>query len=196
MPEIIFTGRSNVGKSSLIRALSGKKVPVGKRPGVTLAPLRLRFADLTITDMPGFGFMSGVDEKKRERIKDVIVKYIEDGAAEILLAVLVVDARSFSEVVDRWRARDEIPVEVEMFEFLHELDLDVVVAVNKMDNVSDRDEVLDGIAQRLGMFPPWRQWTDVIAPVSAKKGDVGAISSLIKGRLHSAKRDDLLRFIR
>ncbi|KPQ40916.1 MAG: GTP-binding protein [Candidatus Methanoperedens nitroreducens] len=41
MKEIIFVGRSNVGKSTLIRALTGKKVPVGKLPGVTRKPLHL-----------------------------------------------------------------------------------------------------------------------------------------------------------
>ena len=52
--EIIFVGRSNVGKSSLLRELFGAKVRVGKRPGVTLRPTYIQISDLLITDMPGF----------------------------------------------------------------------------------------------------------------------------------------------
>ena len=56
--EIIFVGRSNVGKSSLLRELFGAKVRVGKRPGVTLRPAHIQISDLLITDMPGFGFIA------------------------------------------------------------------------------------------------------------------------------------------
>ncbi|MDL5501605.1 MAG: 50S ribosome-binding GTPase, partial [Candidatus Methanoperedens sp.] len=49
MKEIIFVGRSNVGKSTLIRALTGKKVPVGKLPGVTRKPLHLPYQNIQIT---------------------------------------------------------------------------------------------------------------------------------------------------
>ena len=67
--EIIFVGRSNVGKSSLLRELFGAKVRVGKRPGVTLRPTYIQISDLLITDMPGFGFMSGVKDRKQRAIK-------------------------------------------------------------------------------------------------------------------------------
>src|SRR5512145_1157523 len=42
--EIIFVGRSNVGKSSLLRELFGAKVKVGKRPGVTLRPIHAQIS--------------------------------------------------------------------------------------------------------------------------------------------------------
>ncbi len=181
--EIIFVGRPNVGKSTLIRELTGKKLRVGKRPGVTRKPQQVPYQDFQITDMPGFGFMSGVSEDGVEAIKDNIVHYIEDNAANIALAVLVVNATSFSEIVDRWAGRNEIPVEVELFEFLHELNIDVVVAANKIDKVKDVDRTLDGIAERLGMSPPWRQWLDTIVPVSASKGNIGELKKLIQKKI-------------
>ncbi len=181
MKEIIFVGRSNVGKSSLITALTGTKLPAGSRPGVTRKPISIPYRNFIITDMPGFGFMSGV--QGQEAIKDNIVHYIENNAENIVLAVMVVNASSFSGIVDKWAGRGEIPVEVELFEFLHELDIDVIVAANKIDKVGDVDTTLDGIAQRLGMMPPWRQWLDSIAPVSAKKGEVGKLKELIQKRL-------------
>ncbi|HPJ84471.1 MAG TPA: 50S ribosome-binding GTPase, partial [Methanothrix sp.] len=39
--EIVLIGRSNVGKSTLFRQLTGKKVRVGRRPGVTVGPARV-----------------------------------------------------------------------------------------------------------------------------------------------------------
>ncbi len=189
MKEIIFVGRSNVGKSTLIRELTGKKLRVGKRPGVTRKPQQVPYQDFQITDMPGFGFMSGVSEDGVEAIKDNIVHYIEDNAANIALAVLVVNATSFSGIVDRWAGRNEIPVEVELFEFLHELNIEVVVAANKIDKVKDADRTLDGIAERLGMSPPWRQWLDTIAPVSASKGNIWELKKLIRKKMEVKRQD-------
>lgn len=69
MKEILFVGRSNVGKSTLIRALTGKKVPVGKLPGVTRKPLHIPYQNLQITDMPGFGYMSKITKKAGKRLR-------------------------------------------------------------------------------------------------------------------------------
>ncbi len=190
MKEIIFAGRSNVGKSTLITALTGKKLPAGRRPGVTRKPLHITYQGFQITDMPGFGFMSGVSEESQDAIKDNIVHYIEENAQNIVLAVMVVNATSFAEIVDRWIKRNEIPVEVELFEFLHELNIDVVVAANKIDKVKDVDGTLDGIAERLGMMPPWRQWLDVIVPVSAKKGDVGGLKEVMRNKMEGMRKKE------
>lgn len=194
--EIVFVGRSNVGKSSLIRELTGQKVRVGKRPGVTLKPTQIRLSDLLITDMPGFGFMSGVKERKQDIVKDQIVRYIERGTERIRLAVMVVDGPVFVEVVDRWESRNEVPIDLEMYDFLRELGIDTVVAVNKMDKLKEEEQndVLDGIADKLGMLPPWRQWIDSIAPISAKQGRIKPLNSIIRQRLHAEKRDDLFRY--
>lgn len=187
MKEIIFAGRSNVGKSTLIRALTGKKVPVGKLPGVTRKPLHIPYQNIRITDMPGFGYISKITKKGQEAIKDNIVHYIEDNASNILLAVMVVNTTSFAEIVDRWTERNEIPVEVELYDFLDELGINVIVAANKMDKVKDQDSALDGIAQRLGMPPPWRQWLDKIVPVSARKGNIEPLKMLMQRKIEEVK---------
>jgi GTP-binding protein EngB required for normal cell division len=196
--EIVFVGRSNVGKSTLIKSITGKPVPIGRRPGVTRRPWNLALGDLIVTDMPGFGFMSGVKDRKQDIIKTKFVRYIEDHSDRIILAVLVLNGKSFAEIVDRWSGRGEIPLEVEMYQFLLELELDVVVAVNKIDKIKDnnRDSVMDGVAERLDILPPWKQWPDKLVPISAKKGDVKALSGLIRSRIHELGRDDLLGYIR
>jgi GTP-binding protein EngB required for normal cell division len=191
--EVVFIGRSNVGKSTLMKELVGLKVRTGRRPGVTLRPNYQKCGDLLITDMPGYGHMKGVDYKKQHRIRDLIVKYFEDNAPRIVCAVQVVDAKSFTEVVDRWGGRGEVPIDIELFGFLKDLDIPVIVAVNKMDNIYDRekDMVLDDIALRLGFSPPWSGWLDRIAPISARKGDVGHLRDLLKDKLRAIKRPDL-----
>ncbi|WP_440945007.1 GTP-binding protein EngB [Methanosarcina sp. T3] len=195
--EITFVGRSNVGKSSLLRELFGAKVKVGKRPGVTLRPTHARVSDLLITDMPGFGFMSGVKDRKQDIVKDKTVRYIEDNAERIKIGVLVIDGPSFPEIVDRWDSRDQIPIDVEMFDFLREIGIDTIVAANKMDKVKadDCDDLLDEVAVRLGLEPPWKNWKHIIAPISAKKGDLKALKGLLRDRLHEMKRDDLFKYI-
>lgn len=194
--EIVFVGRSNVGKSTIIRSLTGVNVPAGRRPGVTRKPYHIRFGDLMVTDMPGFGFMSGVKDRKQDIIKTRLVRYIEKYIPRIILMVLVLDGKSFSDIVDRWRERGEIPIEIEMFDFLQELELDVIVAVNKIDKIRDIDNVMDGVAERFGMLPPWRQWLDVMVPVSAKKGDIDGLAELMRHRIHNLGRDDLLCHIK
>jgi len=196
MIEIIFAGRSNVGKSTLFSALFGVKVRKGKRPGTTIKPNQIRYRDLIITDLPGFGFISGVDRDFNERIKDFVVRYIEENAERIVLAIQVIDGKSFLEIAERWERRGYIPIEVEMFEFLNEVCSKVFLAVNKMDKVENWDEVLDEIVLKLGMTPPWKKWNHVVFPISAKKGKVENLRDAIKKRFMEIGRSDLISILR
>jgi len=198
-PEIVFVGRSNVGKSSLIRALTGLPVRVGRRPGLTRKIRRYPLDGLTIVDMPGFGFMAGVNSSVQEAVKTQIVRYLERYRKRILFAIEVLDARSFLEICERWEERGQIPVDVEMFFFLRELHLDPIVAVNKIDIIHrlDRDFLLDAICEKLSMLPPWRQWLDVIVPVSAKTGEgLKELRGLILQRLRKRNVEQLISCFR
>jgi small GTP-binding protein len=194
--EVIFVGRSNVGKSTLMREITGHSFDTGGKPGVTRSPNHYDWAseDFVVSDLPGFGFMSGVPEEQREQIKTDIVRYIEEHADKILVGVLVVDGKSAVDIIDRHSGEDEVPYDVEMFYFLRDVDIPVVVAVNKMDKVDDEDERLNELADRLGLHPPWKQWRDTIAPISAKRGNIDALNEAVKEELHEQKRDDLFKF--
>ncbi len=196
--EVVLVGRSNVGKSTLMRELTGhSKITTGRKPGVTRSPNHFDWASesFMFTDLPGFGFMSGVEEERRERIKTDVVRYIEANADDVLAGVLVVDGKAAVDIIDRHSGPDEVPHDVELFGFLWELDIPTVVAVNKMDKVDDRDDRLDALCDRLGLYPPWQQWRDTIAPISAKRGDIEALNEALGTVFTEAKRDDLLQFV-
>jgi len=194
--EVALVGRSNVGKSTLMRELTGHTFETGQRPGVTRDPNHYDWAgqDFVITDLPGFGYMKGVPEEVLDRTKTEIVRYLETYADNILVGVLVVDGKAVIDIIDRHAGRDEIPHDVELFHFLRDIGVTPVVAVNKMDKVDDRDERLDDLCDRLGIYPPWQQWQETIAPISAKRGDIDALNEAVRHHLHEAGRDDLFQF--
>jgi multidrug efflux pump subunit AcrA (membrane-fusion protein) len=66
-----------------------------------------------------------------------------------------------------------------------------------LDKVKENeyDLLLDEIAVRLGLEPPWQNWKHIVAPTSAKKGDLKAIKGLLRDRLHEMKRDDLFKYL-
>jgi GTP-binding protein EngB required for normal cell division len=187
--EIVLIGRSNVGKSTLFWELTGTKVRVGKRPGITKWPFKAKVGDIFYVDMPGYGFMLKASRADQEKTKDLIVQYFEQNAEEIIMAVQVIDAASFLDIADRWEGRGEVPFEIELWEFLVDMGLDVVLAANKMDRIAkaDVDGALDLICERLGMMPPWTQWTDRIAPMSAKRGQIQPLRSIIGKKLSGKK---------
>jgi len=194
--EVALVGRSNVGKSTLMREITGHTFDTGQRPGVTREPNHYDWAseDFVITDLPGFGFMKGVPEEVREQIKTDVVRYVEDNAEKILAGVLVVDGKSVIDIIDRHSGEDEVPHDVEMFHFLRDVGVPPVVAVNKMDKVEDRDQRLNDLCDRLGLYPPWKQWQDTIAPISAKRGNIEPLNEAVRSHLHEAERDDLYQF--
>jgi len=195
--EIVLVGRSNVGKSTLMRELTGHDVSTGRKPGVTRQPNHFDWAaeKFMFTDLPGFGFMEGVPDEHREQIKTDVVRYVEEYAARILVAVLVVDGKSAVDIIDRHSGPDEIPHDVELFHFLQDVGIPTVVAVNKMDKVDDEDERLDALCDRLGLLPPWKQWQDTVAPISAKRGSIEPLLEALRTHLHDHRRDDLLKFV-
>ena len=196
--EVVLLGRSNVGKSTLMRELTGHTgFTTGRKPGVTRSPNHYDWASesFMFTDLPGFGFMSGVESSQREQIKTDIVRYIESNAESILAAVLVIDGKSAVEIIDRHSGPDEIPHDIELFSFLWELDLPTVVAVNKIDKVENKDNQLDDLCDRLGLYPPWQQWQDTIAPISAKRGSIEPLEEALQTIFSDQRRDDLLKFV-
>lgn len=101
-PEIAFAGRSNVGKSSLVNALTGRKTlaRVSHTPGRTQ---QLNFFDLGghvgLVDMPGYGY-AAVSKAKIAEWSVLIEQYLR-GRTSLQRIFLLVDARHGLKDVDR-----------------------------------------------------------------------------------------------
>ncbi len=167
---LIFAGRSNVGKSTLFSKLFKVSVKKGKKPGTTIKPNFYRAGDVTAVDLPGYGYMKGISYEFSEKVKDFIVHYIENNAENIILAVQVIDIHSFREIVNRWESRGEIPIDIEMCEFLKEVCRNVIVAANKIDKVNKKTEEIEFAKKKLKAE---------IIPISAKKGDISYLKNRI-----------------
>jgi GTP-binding protein len=94
LPEIAFAGRSNVGKSSLINALTGHKAlaRASSEPGRTKQLNFFALADrLTLVDMPGYGYAKAAKEVK-EDWQGLMFDFLR-GRPTLRRVVLLLDAR-------------------------------------------------------------------------------------------------------
>jgi GTP-binding protein EngB required for normal cell division len=169
---IVFAGRSNVGKSSTIRALTGKKVRIGKKPGSTRWELMIDFGPITIVDIPGFGYMAGQSKTTIEETKTNVVQKLESWKDNIILAVLIIDISLFRELYERWSSRGEIPIDVEFYSFLSEISPNVVVMANKMDKAKKRalQGEVDFLQEKLKEATPNKDPIIVLTSAQKKHG--------------------------
>lgn len=94
LPEIAFAGRSNVGKSSLVNALTGRKTlaRASSEPGRTKQLNFFNLADrLMLVDMPGYGYAKAAKSVK-EDWQDMMFDYLR-GRPSLQRVVLLLDAR-------------------------------------------------------------------------------------------------------
>lgn len=134
LPQIAFSGRSNVGKSSLINVLlqrTRKKVAhVSGRPGKTQALNFYRVNDaFFLVDLPGYGF-ARVPGPVRQAWRRLIEWYLAESGA-VHGVVHLVDARLAPTDHDR-----------RMVQYLSELRIPALIVLTKMDKLkhSKRDE--------------------------------------------------------
>lgn len=156
--EVAFAGRSNVGKSSLLNRLVGRKslARTGSTPGRTRAVnyflINRRFY---LVDLPGYGWArAGRDE--RRRWAELVNRYLTHVAARAEI-VLLVDAKVGATASD-----------AQAFAFLASLGAGMIVAATKIDRLSRgrRSGALAGIRQVLGLDDR----TPLVA-VSARTGE-------------------------
>lgn len=184
---LVFTGRSNAGKSSIIREIVGLDVATGKRPGTTRQISRYPLAHgLFLVDMPGFGRMMRASRYLEEKVKDQIIRFLELNASKIVLAVHVLDISTFLETTWRLEKKGYRSLDVEMVQFMaNNLGEFPLVAANKIDK-TDEDELeanLKELKYRISYSHP-STVEDHVFPVSAKTGEgLGALKSAIHDKL-------------
>ena len=150
--EIAFAGRSNVGKSSLLNALTGRKAlaRTSHTPGRTqqlnffdigAEPVRLR-----VIDMPGYGY-AAVSKEKIANWTSVMHDYLR-GRPTLARVFVLVDGRHGIKTIDR-----------EMFDILDKAAVSYQIVLTKMDEVkvSARDAVaaatLSELRKQIAAYP-------------------------------------------
>jgi len=184
---VVFTGRPNAGKSSIIRAITGLQVPVGKQPGTTTSIDMFPIArGLTLVDMPGYGRKAGASRRWEDMTKDRILDFLEGNSERIVLAVHVLDITTFLETEERLDRKGYVSVDVEMVGYLHEtLGGFPLVAANKIDKGREEDVVrnLEAFIDRISGGTP-DMVSGRVFPVSAKTGaGVGLLKDAFHRRL-------------
>ena len=165
--EIAFAGRSNVGKSSLINLLVGRKAlaKVSSSPGKTRTINFFNINDaFRIVDLPGYGFakVSKAEQESWGRMMETYLSKRED----LVSVILLVDSR-----------HEPTAQDVQMYEWLQYYGLSGIVAATKTDKIS-RNELnknISVIRKKLSMAPE-----DLVLPVSSlKRTGVEELSAVI-----------------
>jgi GTP-binding protein Era len=163
---IALAGRPNVGKSTLLNRILGQKISItSRRPQTTrhrvLGIKTLPSAQLIYVDTPGIHEFSGrAMNRHMNRTASTVL-------AEVDIVVFLVD-------VSRWTADDEL-----VLKKLGQLQCPVVLAVNKIDLLDSRDELLPALQDLSG-----KRAFEQIIPISASKGDnIPALESCIEALL-------------
>ena len=156
IPQVAFVGRSNVGKSSVINSLLNRKNLVkssstpGKTQQINFFLVQTDLGELYFVDLPGYGFAK-LSRERREKLRKLILWYLEDSKAQPQKVLLVIDAKVGPTQFD-----------IEMFGVLKKQNYDVIVVANKVDKLkrNDRQKQLKMIKEKL--------WCDSIILHSAK----------------------------
>lgn len=127
LKEVAFIGRSNVGKSSLINAITNSKIAiVSKTPGRTKQVNFFQISDkLTIVDMPGYGYAKA-SKKEVGNWNNLIFKYLL-GRVNLKRAFLLIDSRHLI------KANDE-----EMMSILDQSGILYQIVLTKIDEINPK----------------------------------------------------------
>lgn len=159
LPQVVFAGRSNVGKSSVINRLTGRKnlARVGASPGKTRQVNYFLIDErLYLVDLPGYGYAK-VSKEEKARWARLMEQFFKTEGPRVSAGVLIVDIRHKPTADD-----------LTMYHWFRESGRPLIVTANKLDKLKKR-EIEPSLALiretlRLGESDP-------LIPFSAEKGD-------------------------
>ena len=156
-PQIAFSGRSNVGKSSLINAVSGKKGParVSSTPGKTVTINFYNAGDRAyLVDLPGYGFArrSAADKQRFSELTDAYLRYAAGRRLRLIIQLVDMTAGPTED-------------DLLMIDWMTRLGVPYLIAVSKADkpNAAERADAMSVIGNLGGIRDP--------LPVSARSGE-------------------------
>ena len=162
LPQIAFSGRSNVGKSSLINTLLGRKklARVSSSPGKTIT-VNFYSVDkkLYLVDLPGYGYAkrSAEDKKRWSNLTDGFFTSRKDGDTSLKGIAQLIDMKAGPTSDD-----------VMMLDYLNAVGIPYFIVVTKSDktNKTDRNKMLEYIKNH----PSVKEGTPII-PFSSLKNE-------------------------
>ena len=156
VPEFVFMGRSNVGKSSLLNAITNRKnlAYTSSKPGKTITLNFYNVNDeILLVDVPGYGYAQRLVHDRLNYGK-MIEDYLEK-SKYLKVCFLVVDSR-------------HVPTEDDclMYKYLQSFDYKIVVIATKIDKISKNElnKNINVIRKKLEMTQE-----DLLIPVSSEK---------------------------
>ncbi|MCQ2486631.1 MAG: ribosome biogenesis GTP-binding protein YihA/YsxC [Clostridia bacterium] len=157
LPEVCFSGRSNVGKSSLINKVLGRKnlARVSSQPGKTITINFFNGDGIKLVDLPGYGYAKASNAEK-ERWGTMINGYFTSGR-NIPLVIQLIDMRHKP-------SQDDF----QMLQFLKDTNSRFIVVLTKSDklNKTEYQKALVDRANEVAEFGP-----TAVVPFSALKGE-------------------------
>lgn len=156
-PEIAFSGRSNVGKSSLLNKLLNRKslARVSAKPGKTITINFYALGTVRLTDLPGYGYAK-VAQSEKKRWAEMMEGYFASGR-DIRLVVQLIDLRHPPSADD-----------LSMLDYLAQMQYPFVIALTKCDklNKTERAARMEALKDELAAYPEIRK-----IPFSAVTGE-------------------------
>jgi GTP-binding protein len=124
LPEIVFSGRSNVGKSSLINRLLNRKslARVSATPGKTATINFYRLDTMRLVDLPGYGYAKVANDEKQRWAK-LIEGYFESNR-DLRLVVQLIDIRHTPSADD-----------FRMLDYMTECEIPFIIILTKADKL-------------------------------------------------------------
>ncbi|MBQ8783991.1 MAG: GTPase Era [Clostridia bacterium] len=149
---IAIVGCPNVGKSSLLNKMLGQKIAiVSDKPQTTrtkiMGVLTKGDTQLVFTDTPGF-------HKPKNKLGEKMIKAVGDSISGVDAVLFVTEPEG-----------DLRPAEKELIEKFQKEKLPVILAINKVDTIPEKEQLMERILKFSQLYP-----FEAIVPVSALKG--------------------------